>query len=126
MMQQTFKKAERLKSKKIINSLFSDGKSFVEKPFRIVWKLEKLDSDFPVQIAISVSKKNFSKAVDRNLIKRRIREIYRRNKEILYATLENNNQQCAFMIIYISKEIGDYKKMEEGLLKALNSLKEKL
>lgn len=116
---QTFKKSERLKSRKIISSLFENGKSFTLNPYRVVWKITTLESVTPAQVVISVSKKYFPRAVDRNLIKRRIREVYRKNKEIIYSTLQEKKTQCAFMIIYTEKKIMDFKTMETTLVDAL-------
>ncbi|MBN4081776.1 ribonuclease P protein component [bacterium AH-315-C07] len=125
-MNETFKREERLKSKKVIASLFDNGDSFVEYPYRVVWVLTPLDSKFPVQLAISVSKKNFKSAVDRNHIKRQIREIYRKNKSIHYSAFTKVNTQCAMMIIYTEKEKVEFEKMEDGLVKLLTRLSEKI
>jgi ribonuclease P protein component len=75
---QSFGKSERLSGQKLIDTLFSDGKSYVVPPFRIVWFKYEITGVFPVRLLISVSKKKIKKAVDRNLIKRRIREAYRK------------------------------------------------
>lgn len=125
-MKNSFKKPERLKSRKIISSLFENGQSFTLSPYRIVWKIISLESSTPAQVVISVSKKYFPRAVDRNLIKRRIREIYRKNKEIIYSTLKEKNIQCAFMIIFTEKKIVDFKTMETKLVDALKVFEKKL
>ena len=76
----SFKKEERLCNVKLIEKLFTDGSSFLVYPFRIIWLSEVANSVHPVQVLISVPKKRFKRAVDRNLLKRRIRELYRIHK----------------------------------------------
>jgi ribonuclease P protein component len=85
----TFKRGERLKSRKVIEQMFKRGQSFAQYPLRIVWvDMEERRSDFPAQFALSVSKKKFKRAVDRNRIRRLVREAYRLNKHVLYEGLE--------------------------------------
>ena len=100
-MRQTFHKAERLKSKIVFGELISDGCSVKKHPFVLVWKKSDKVQEFPMRIAFSVSKKRFPLAVDRNEIRRKIREIYRLNKEDLYNKLSDN---YAVLLIYTSRE----------------------
>ncbi|WP_372754870.1 ribonuclease P protein component [Labilibaculum sp.] len=118
----TFKKAERLTHKILIGKLFSEGKGFICYPFRIVWKEAKLNSEYPAQVAITVSKRSFKKAVTRNLLKRRIREIYRLQKGELYKELNNKNTSLAFMIVYLPKTVLSSAEMQGKLTKALTRL----
>ncbi len=121
----TFKKEERLCSKKLLEKLFHNGSSFLLYPFRIVWLPEILPADVPVQVVISVSKRNFKKAVDRNLIKRRIREIYRLHKsEFLYSFVNAGSAKLLLGINYIGKDIADYSLMEKKLVAAIEKLKQ--
>ena len=87
-MDQSFKKEERLLSKKIIDLLFEKGVSFVNNPVRTIWLEAELKTNSPVQVLIAVPKKNVAKAVDRNTIKRRMREAYRKHKHLLYKQLQ--------------------------------------
>ncbi len=80
----SFKKEERLCSKKIIDKLFSEGESFLVFPLKFVFLKTSLPSKFPVQTGFSVGKRTFKKAVQRNLIKRKMRETYRLNKHNFY------------------------------------------
>jgi ribonuclease P protein component len=120
----TFKKEERLCSKKLLERLFHNGSSFLLYPYRIVWLAEKLPDEVPVQVVISVPKRRFKKAVDRNLIKRRIREIYRLNKsEHLYSTILGSDIQLLLGIHYVGKDIPDYAFMDKKLKLAIEQLK---
>ena len=120
----SFKKEERLCNIKLIEKLYHDGSSFLVYPFRIVWLPEDLNSGLPVQVLISVPKKKFKRATDRNLIKRRIREIYRLHKsEDLYPFLNEHSVKLLLAINYIGKEIADYNFMEKKFKAALLRLK---
>jgi ribonuclease P protein component len=112
---QTFKKQERLSGQKIIDTLFSEGKIFVVSPFRVVWLEYELSGHSPAQVLISVSKKRIKKAVDRNLVKRRIREAYRKNKDEFYEFLNHKGVKCAFALLYNSDLIAEYKEIEEKI-----------
>ncbi len=125
----TFKKEERLCNKKLIDRLFHNGSSFLYYPFRVMWLPVILpDIQIPVQILIAVSKKRFRRAVDRNLIKRYIREAYRSNKqECLFINLADKDRQLIFSVSYIGKEIARFdfieKKMQKMLVKLSNEIK---
>jgi len=118
----TFPKSEKLCSKKIIKALFENGNSLNIYPFKVFWLSEKLNIQDSVQLAISVPKRNFKKAVDRNLLKRRIRESYRHKKQILFNHSLNNNLKISLILIYISKEILDYKFIDLKIEKVLNKI----
>ena len=119
-----FRKEERLCSKKLLDELFRNGSSFLVYPFRIVHLSVNLSEFKPAsQVVIAVSKKRFKKAVDRNLIKRRIREVYRLNKdELLYSALQKNNLHITFALHFVGKELADYKFIEKKLKLALVQL----
>ena len=106
----TFKREERLKSEKIIGALFRLGASVGAYPLRAVWLPLKFDNGpFPVQVSISVPKKAFKKAVDRNKLKRRMREAYRKNKELLEV------KSLAVLLVYTSKKQEPYAVIEKSL-----------
>ncbi len=116
----TFKKEERLCNKKLLDGLFRSGFSFLCYPFRVSWM--QVDAALPatVQVVFAVSKKRYRRAVDRNLIKRRMRETYRLHKqELLYLPLHEQNQQLVLSINYIGKEITDFKFMDKKMIKLL-------
>ena len=114
-MIQTFKKTEKLCSKKAIEALFERGNSFYLFPFQVVWLESPLEIPVPSQVAFSVSKKSFKRAVRRNLIKRRIREAYRKNKYKLYEFLESVEKKIIFIIIYKGDFIPDYQSVEDSV-----------
>jgi ribonuclease P protein component len=111
-MKNTFKKAERLSSKIAIAKLFENGRSFTTYPFRVIWLDYSTGTSYPAQIAFTVPKKNFKRAVDRNKLKRRAREAYRKNKYRLYEYLKQKNRSMVFMLVYTSKEEIDYDVIE--------------
>ena len=121
-----FPKKQKLCSEKAIERLFVNGKSISEKPFRAVWIFEKNNDNVFVKSLIVVSKKRMKLAVDRNIIKRRIKEAYRLQKKQLEFFLESNNQQLNLAIIYQQEEILDYKTLEEKLNLLLSRLINKL
>ncbi|MGQ0828915.1 MAG: ribonuclease P protein component [Bacteroidota bacterium] len=120
---QTFTKAERLYSKVLIDKLIENGNSFQSFPFKIIW-LEVQENLAPAQIVISVPKRSFKRSVDRNKLKRRTREAYRKNKMALYDHL--NNKRIILMFIYIAKTILDYKEIEEKVVLGLEQLNKKI
>ena len=107
-MKHTLGKLERLKSKKLIEKLYEQGSSVKSFPLRMVYLQTKHTSGFPAQVGVSVSKRNFKSAVDRNRIKRLLRESYRLQKEILYDHIQN---PYVFMISYLGKEEIKYEEM---------------
>lgn len=97
-MKFTYNKKEKLKSKKLIDLLFTKGQSVSAFPLRLVYMPSVFEDKVIAKTGVSVSKRNFKTAVDRNRIKRLLRESYRLNK----ATYFNNiTTQYAFMILYI-------------------------
>lgn len=102
----TLGKNERLKSRKLIEQLFKQGKSFNAFPFRVYYLFQ---SSFALQFGAGVSNKNFKKAVDRNRIKRLTREAWRLQKNDLEDLLTKKNKKLSVFFIYTQKELPDYK-----------------
>ncbi|MFI1772583.1 ribonuclease P protein component [Thalassobellus citreus] len=100
-MKFTYNKKEKLKSKKLIDLLFTEGQSVSAYPLRLVYMPTTFNEDLMAKTGLSVSKRNFKTAVDRNRIKRLLRESYRLNKTTYF---NNLTTQHAFMILYIGKD----------------------
>ena len=111
----TFSKTERLSSRKAIEALMEKGKTLNVSPFRLNWMFMEILSDAPAQIAFSVPKRIFKRAVDRNRMKRLMRESYRKNKADLYPFLSDKNLQCALLLYYSGKELISYQETEEKI-----------
>jgi ribonuclease P protein component len=116
---QTFSKNERLCSKPLIDQLVQKGNSFNGFPFKIIW-MEIQESSAPVKIVISVPKRNFKRAVDRNRMKRLIREAYRKNKQTFIERV--GNRKIVLLLVYTSKTFMDYVVAEEKIKNVLNRL----
>lgn len=108
-MKFTFNKKEKLKSQKLIESLFNEGQSVMAYPLRLVYINAHFDDGILIKTGMSVSKRQFKKAVDRNRIKRLLREVYRLNKHQYF---NNISTSYAFMILYIGKEKPTFPEIE--------------
>jgi ribonuclease P protein component len=120
MQANNFTKAERLNSKKDIQELFDQGSSFYLYPFKVL-VAQRSRQVFPHRLLISVSKRNFKKAVDRNTIKRRIREGYRLQKSSL-----SQDTGLTIGLLYTAKTILTSQEIHKSLLsviKKLNSIR---
>jgi ribonuclease P protein component len=101
-----FRKEDKLKSRKAIQTLFSKGNHFTVFPLKVYWL--HANEQAVLQAGISVSSRNFKKAVDRNRIKRLIREAYRLQKNQLQEQLIKEEKQLSLFIIYIGKDLPEY------------------
>lgn len=117
----TFSKDEKLKSRKAIEQLFATGRSFSNFPFKVVWKGTE-NTVTGSQAGFTVSSKQFKKAVDRNRIKRLIREAYRLQKHELQQQLKSSNKSLAVFFIYVGNELPDYTFIFEKTGKAIKHL----
>jgi len=114
-MRNTFRKQEKLKKKKLIDELFARGKSISVFPLKMVYLEIDHESDYKIQAGVSVSKRNFKRAVDRNRIKRLMREAYRKNKYFIYNS--QDTKKHIIMFIYQGKKEISYEMMEEKMIK---------
>lgn len=117
---------ERLKSRKQIEFLFLKGKTLHEPPIFIRWVVTTIAQDYPVKIMFSVSKKKFKRAVDRNRIKRLLREAYRKNKWLLYDDLTKNEKQIHLSIVFTGKAEISYAETEAKIILTLQRLIQEL
>jgi len=113
----TFRKEERLCSRKYLELLFKNGSSFLLYPFRVSYIFLEDKIEVPVQVVINVPKKRYKKAVDRNLLKRRIREAYRLNKlEKFYSLLPEDKGLLLFSIQFVGKDKYEFNFIEKKLI----------
>lgn len=117
-----FNKEQRLTGKKRIEKLFLKGHSFQSAFLRVYWENNSSSSKAPAQLLISVPKKKFKLATDRNRIKRMIREAYRLNKNELVSELKSNGKQIQFAIIFTGHELPVFKPMQEKIIVILQRL----
>ncbi len=120
----SFKKEERLCSKKLFDKLFSEGNSFLVYPVKVVYLETEFSGAFPAKAAFAAGKKSFKKAVSRNLIKRRMREAYRLNKLVLYSGA--GEKKIAVVFIYVGKKVEDYQKIEGAIVKSIHMVLRKI
>ena len=123
-----FSKQERMVSRLLIETLFGGGcsHSMAAFPLRVVYMTrERRDDEAPIQLLISVPKKHFKHAVDRNRVKRQIRESYRRHKELLTALLPNN-QQLLVACVWLSDSHEASSSIEQKLVSLMRRIDEKL
>lgn len=102
----------------MIQQLFKDGKSFSHFPFRVIY-LEQESQPTALQAGFTVSTRHFKKAVDRNRIKRLMREAYRLQKNDLHASLEDVDKKIAVFFLYTGTELPAYELVYEKFSTAL-------
>lgn len=135
MQRFTFSKEERLSKKKLIDELFESGSSFHLPPLRVLMLEKKAataetkasvsQADLPTastQILITVSSKHFSRAVDRNRVKRLLRESYRLHKHLLYEKLVQKKKKLLLAFLYTSKKIEPFAVIEEKVVASLHKI----
>lgn len=117
----TYNKTEKLKSRKAIENVFANGKSFLVFPLKVFYFFEPLQAEDNIHCGVGVSKKYFAKAVDRNRIKRLLREAYRLNKTSLHITVAE--RKINFFVLFIDKNLpSDYKSIEPKMKQVIDKL----
>jgi len=117
----SFSKKERITSRKILSSLFSEGKAIQVHPLRIIYQSAPA-GNHPAAVAIAVPKRIFRKAADRNLLKRRIREAYRLNKPFFHSNLRKLDRGVNLVILYQHHQKVDYHSIHDALQQGLEIL----
>ena len=127
-MKNSFGKQDKLKSSLTIETLFRANQFVVAHSLKCYFQLsEQNEEKTTVCVAFTVPKKTFKKAVERNLLKRRMRESYRLNyRKILELFINQNNKQLQLLIIYIGKEILDYRVIEKNMQVIVQKINEKI
>jgi ribonuclease P protein component len=120
-MKATYSKIEKLKSKILIEKLFDEGKSVKIFPLRLIFLETEFNEPIKIKCGVSVGRRNFKNAVDRNRVKRLIREAYRLNKS---AYFNNISTQYAFMILYIGNEKPTFEQTDKSMRKLLEKFVE--
>ena len=116
----TFSKIERLCSKKAIDDLFTNGKVKTQFPFKLIYKVSEFESPFPIRALFVVPKKKHKRANKRNSIKRRMKEVYRLNKQPLYDAFKIH--KIDVMFICLTSDELSYEEIEKPLLNLMKFL----
>lgn len=120
-MTNRFGKEYKLTGKKLLEEVYKEGETLKEYPFIVKWRFIQNDKA-AIQVALTVPKRNFKLAVTRNLLKRRIRESIRLNKQALESKLNSEHKQLAIFVIYTGKET----QKSVFIAKKINSILQKL
>jgi ribonuclease P protein component len=119
----TFSKEERLTGKTNIDQLFNDGKSFNLFPFKVFYRLAEKSAEPPARLLIAIPKKKVKHAVDRNRLRRLVREAYRLHKSDLITCLEQGSGPLHFALIYTTDNIElTFKEVELKIIACLAKL----
>lgn len=121
MKKNSFHKTERLKSRKSIESLFKEGSVHKAYPFIVLYRVAE-DLKFPALMTVAVPKRQIRNASDRNLIKRRAREVYRQRKSELYEVLSKQNKMMELLFLYQSHQVEEFKTIERGIDKLVKKI----
>ncbi|WP_375325873.1 ribonuclease P protein component [Flagellimonas sp. GZD32] len=108
----SFPKKEKLKNKKVIEALFTEGKNLKQNPIKLIYLNTDYTGDTKVKVAVVAPKKKFKKAVDRNRVKRLLREAYRLNKPLIFNNIEGN---FAFIFLYLGNTMPSFNEVDKAM-----------
>ena len=129
---------ERLRGERTINHLFEKGRTFFQAPYKVFWNKNQvqiqeeqgqgqaLPQQYPCRFAVSVPRRRFKRATKRNLLKRRTREAFRTNKQILNQTITNREEQIHLILIYSIDTILPFIEIEEAMTKILQRIAKRI
>lgn len=128
-MHQTFRRAERLKSRKLIKAVFAARQSVSTWPIRLIWLHRPIPSSQgadelpPVQVAFAVPRKHLRRAVARNKVRRRLREAWRLHKHELYSAMARRRcRPLAVVVLYLGKGVLPWREIEPAMVRAMQRL----
>lgn len=122
----SYGKAEKLKSRKLMDQLFREGKTFSIFPLKVFYMLASEQMDFPVKTGVGVSSRNFKKAVHRNRVKRLLREAYRTEKNALHEYVTVHQKQVVVFLLYIDKVLPGHETIKTTMPVIMQRLVKKL
>lgn len=122
-MKFTFEKDEKLKSKKQIEQLFLEGNNVKSYPFRLIYHPIEFEGEFPIKVGFSVPKRSIKLAVNRNRIKRQMREVYRVEKTKFS---EHLTKTYAFMFVFMGREELPFCELEKAMSKLIEKFNAKI
>ena len=122
----SYEKKEKLKSRKLIQELFSKGKMFTVYPVKVFYMQPAVLMDNQVKTGVGTSTRHFKKAVDRNRVKRLLREIYRIEKLPLHEYLKSSGKQVVIFFLYVDKSMPEYPELKTKMHLALHKLMKQL
>ena len=122
----TLSKEERICSKKLINELFTgNGRSMTAFPLRVVFMKRTIVDDQPrAAMLVSVPQRYFKHAVDRNRVKRQVREAFRRNKSIITQNLTDDHESVAMAFVWLTNEKYPSSEVENRMVRLLTRISE--
>ena len=125
MPKNSLHKDERVKSRKLIASLFEHGQKLHQAPLMLIW-LPIESGSHPLKFGVSVPKRKFKRAIDRNLLKRRLRESYRISKHDLILNLTSDDKSYALFVVYVGHKIAAFDDIQRSMNKLMNKWRNRL
>lgn len=116
----TFRKHERLCARTTIQRLMREGRAVNEAPLRLIGMIAPTGSPAPARIAFAVPRRHLPRAVDRNRVRRMLREAYRLNKHRWYDRLGDAGVQCAWLVVFQGRTVPTYALLQGRITRAID------